>query len=211
MFCQKCGSPVEDGVKFCPNCGNPTDDKATYVQSTPTGAKNDPRDPALQDECMRSLYNHLRHEKTAWKVCGIVLTVTCALLIFIGIVMTVSGIGSAVNNEHYRCDYQLSYADSADIYAIGAVSGGVVLLIYGFLFAPVAVIDLIMIGKTQRYIDSLYKDCGEAVTRCGSVGMIVFGAFFNTIALIFIIINFVKVKSRRAVFEEVRRLQLGSN
>lgn len=208
MFCQKCGSPVEDGVKFCPNCGNPTDDKATYVQSAPTGAQNDPRDPALQDECMRSLYNHLRHEKTAWKVCGIVLTVLCALLIFIGIVMTVSGIGSAVINEPYSYDYQYR---SADIYAVGAVSGGVVLLIYGILFAPVAVIDLIMIGKTQRYIDSLYKDCGEAVTRCGSVGMIVFGAFFNTIALIFIIINFVKVKSHRAVFEEVRRLQLGGN
>lgn len=208
MFCQKCGSPVEDGVKFCPNCGNPTDDKATYIQSAPTGAQNDPRDPALQDECMRSLYNHLRHEKTAWKVCGIVLTVSCALLIFIGIVLTVSGIGSAVINEPYSYDYQYS---SADVYAVGAVSGGAVLLIYGILFAPVAVIDLIMIGKTQRYIDSLYKDCGEAVTRCGSVGMIVFGALFNEIALIFIIINFVKVKRYRAVFDEVRRLQLGGN
>jgi len=28
MFCSKCGSKVEDGVKFCPNCGNSMDSSA---------------------------------------------------------------------------------------------------------------------------------------------------------------------------------------
>lgn len=206
MFCTKCGSTVDDGVKFCPNCGNVMDDKNSFAQNTEQYAHDDPRNPVLQDECMRSLYYHLKHEKLVWKIFGIVAIVSCALLIFGGIVIMVAGIGSAAGSI-YAGDEYISFTGASAIASLG----GMYFMFYGIFLTPIAVIDLVMIGKTQRYIDSLYTDCGEAVTRCGSVGMIVFAALFNEIALIFIIINFVKVKRYRAVFDEVRKAQLGYN
>ena len=61
-----------------------------------------------------------------------------------------------------------------------------------------------MIAKVDFYMNSLYTDCEETVKRCSSVGMIVFGALFNTVAMIFIIINFVNVKNNEKILKEIK-------
>ena len=38
MFCSKCGSKIDDGLKFCPNCGNATTATAAAV-NTAQGCK----------------------------------------------------------------------------------------------------------------------------------------------------------------------------
>lgn len=81
-------------------------------------------------------------------------------------------------------------------------------IIYPFImYAPLAVISFIMVGKVDRYMNTLYTDCGPVVERCSSVGMIVFGALFNTVAMIFIIINFINVKSNKQTLEDIKRNQ----
>lgn len=84
---------------------------------------------------------------------------------------------------------------------------GFVFLLYSILFLPIAIINMVMIGKVDYYRNSLYNDCGPTVTRSTSVGNIVFAAFFNEIALIFIIINFVFVKRNKAVFDKIKHNQ----
>ncbi len=43
--------------------------------------------------------------------------------------------------------------------------------------------------------------------RCGSVGMIVLGAIFNSIAMAFIIVNFVRTKTNAAAFDRIEAEQ----
>ena len=191
MYCEKCGSYIEDDSKFCPVCGEAV---SAAAASAAAANPDSPTNPVLQDECMKSLYNNFRREKLVWTICGIVLTVCCAIMLFCGAVLAANG-AFAAYDEYSVGDFDVN-GISRDIH--DNISG------------PAAVINLIMIGKTQRYINGLYKDCGEAVKRASSVGMIVFSALFNEIAMIFIIINFVNARRHRAVFEEVRKLQLSA-
>lgn len=36
MFCENCGTPLEDGAKFCPNCGSKVTDSAPAAEPTST-------------------------------------------------------------------------------------------------------------------------------------------------------------------------------
>ena len=40
-FCGKCGTQMNDGVKFCPSCGNPMEAPAPEQQAQPAGDQND--------------------------------------------------------------------------------------------------------------------------------------------------------------------------
>lgn len=75
------------------------------------------------------------------------------------------------------------------------------------MWLPMAIICFKMIGKVDYYINSLYTDCSHTVTRCSSIGMIVFGALFNTVAMIFIIINFVNVKTNEKILKDIKHNQ----
>lgn len=77
------------------------------------------------------------------------------------------------------------------LYAALYASGGLTACI------PCAVVGFIMTAKCNRYLAQFDANPAAAIQRCGSVGMIVLGALFNEIALIFIIINFVRCKSNR--------------
>lgn len=81
------------------------------------------------------------------------------------------------------------------------------LFVYVVLFAPLIIINFKMIGKVDYYMNTLYTDCEPVVKRCSSVGMIVFGALFNTVAMIFIIINFVNVKSNEKTLKDIKQNQ----
>lgn len=96
----------------------------------------------------------------------------------------------------------------AVMFTLLAVASEMVLILYPlFLYLPCAIVSFIMAKKVNGYINTLYTDCSSAVERCGSVGTIVLGALFNTVAMIFIIINFVNVKSNKQTFEDIKRNQ----
>ena len=40
-YCGKCGTKVDEGVKFCPSCGNPMEVPAPEQQAQPAGDQND--------------------------------------------------------------------------------------------------------------------------------------------------------------------------
>ena len=41
VYCGKCGTKVDEGVKFCPSCGNPMEAPASEQQAQPAGDQND--------------------------------------------------------------------------------------------------------------------------------------------------------------------------
>lgn len=81
--------------------------------------------------------------------------------------------------------------------------GGWIYLLEGILYLPIGIICLCMIRRVDYYLNTLYTDAKPMVKRCGSVGMIILGAMFNTLAMIFIIVNFVRVKNNAALLQNI--------
>lgn len=92
----------------------------------------------------------------------------------------------------------------AVLFSILGIFQPILFLYVALLYLPVSIISFKMIAKVDFYMNSLYTDCEETVKRCSSVGMIVFGALFNTVAMIFIIINFVNVKNNEKILKEIK-------
>ncbi len=92
----------------------------------------------------------------------------------------------------------------AALFTIIGFFAPVVFLYVALMYVPLGIINFKMIGKVDYYMNTLYTDCEPVVKRCSSVGMIVFGALFNTVAMIFIIINFVNVKSNADTLREIK-------
>ena len=57
--------------------------------------------------------------------------------------------------------------------------------------------------KADEYREDLEHDPKPVIKRCGSVGLIVLAAFFNNLALVFIIINFVRTKTCRHIIDKL--------
>ena len=60
-----------------------------------------------------------------------------------------------------------------------------------------------MTKKARKYRDMINYDLNTVVKRCDSIGLIVLGALFNQPALIFIIINFVRVKCKKKLIDQI--------
>ncbi|MCR5601612.1 MAG: hypothetical protein K6G33_12820, partial [Ruminococcus sp.] len=60
-----------------------------------------------------------------------------------------------------------------------------------------------------NYISTADRDIEMSRARAGSIGMIVFAAIFNDIALIFVILNFIYVKRHRDIIESIKQKQRG--
>ena len=168
-------------MKYCGYCGQVMDDSDEFCKKCGAAAiptpDATPDDVALAEE--REFINGLH------KVTGIVFLVLAAIYVFFGFIFAVAGLAS----------------EEVAITGVGITY----MFICGITFVPLAVINLVMVFKTQKYMTMIEQgtDIGAAITRAGSVGMIVFAAFFNEIALIFIIINFVRVKCNQQVIARI--------
>ena len=72
---------------------------------------------------------------------------------------------------------------------------------------PIAIVNLKMVSKAEYYMDTLYNDASSMRERAESVGMIILATFFNEIALIFIIINFVRAKTCKETLDRIELRQ----
>ena len=180
--CVKCNALIDGNAAVCPVCGAPQPTVRT----------------AVDDQVLSTMERFLRYERTAWKVGGIVLLVFGILFAVLGIVMFVMGI---VYGGMAKTDLQAPIA-------FGSIFAGSMYFTMALtVFIPEAVINLIMVNKVKYYLDTMYTDVSIARKRCTSVGMIIFGALFNTVAMAFIIVNFVKTRTRSAAFDRIEARQ----
>ena len=183
MYCVKCGNEIKENVKFCAVCGQrvENDKKAEPVSTQATQSFEDEikEEQAFLDETHR----YLRWEKKAWSIFGNVFmilgTVFVALFLFIGLIAAI--------------------AESAGMFIIMLVYGGV----YGAIFLVPGIIAKKAAARIDFYLESMYTDFETTRARCESVGMIVFCAILNQIALIFYVINFARMKSCKKVISRI--------
>lgn len=178
-------------MSYCVKCGSPLVEESAFCPVCGERVARE-KDRALQEECLHTLYNRLCTERKCWRIFGFVFL---GLSIYFSTLMlfpVVAAIFEGGNDIAFFVGMAVAYV----MYAI-------------ILFLPFCIINFVVVSKLNKYIENYYVDCGPAVKRCGEPGAIVLGAICNEIALIFIIINFVYIKRNQAVFDEIRRNQLG--
>ncbi len=186
MICNKCSAQIPDNSRFCGVCGAPV--PSAYEQATYTPPVSEPVKEytiAEEKECLDSFARFFKYERLSWKIFGIVwLVISC----FFG------GLGFLAIVTSTAVDGFLSVV-------------GVMYMLYALLFLPIAIVNLKMIGRAEHYMNIVYTDASAVEERAGSIGMLILGYFFNTVALIFIIINFVRSKTEKDILKSAQRRQ----
>lgn len=182
-YCSNCGCAVNEDVKFCSNCG-------ADINQFFAGNNNVPNAPYMdkENDFMEKTYRFIRWERKALSITGM------TFLIF-GIIYT------------SFCLLMLFISAAAEAPAVFAT----LFLFYsmfGTYFIAYGVVNIIARNKADKYLDGTYPYANQAFSRCGSIGMIVFNAIFNNIALIFYVINFVRIKNSTETVESIKNREI---
>ena len=180
MYCHKCGNELNGDSHFCRYCGAATEQL---------------NDTQEEQEFLDTTHRLLRWERKAWNILGtylfiggIVIVALCSILGFMDLVLAVEGDNTG-----------------AGTIALSAIYG-----LIGILYIGWGALHKIAAGKINQYLDNLYNDFKPTEDRCGSIGMIVFAYFFNSIALVFFIINFVRMKTNKSIIQRILSRQASS-
>ena len=173
-------------MKYCLHCGKELTDDARFCVAC--GAQTDSDPLAEEKEFLQQTHRFLKYERLACRILGIVMLIVTLLLIGFSVLFLVLAT-------------QMRYADGQ----VGMLFAFCMYFTYGIVLLPVAIANLVMAKKATNYMNGIYTDPRPALTRCGAVGIIVVAAFFNTISLIFVIINFVRMKNNTALIERIKQ------
>ena len=192
-YCSKCGLEISEGASFCCGCGAPVGTAASAPVPVAAPAFNQ---NMYNEErtFLETTHRLLRWEQKAWRIASKVLLIVGIVLAAIFMLVFIAGIVMAV---------------SGDSYSGGVVAGmGIGYAIaFGVTFIAIGIICKKACGKVTQYINTVYDDFSITYKRCGSVGMLIFTILFGEVAAVFFIINFVRMKSSRAVIERIMRNQ----
>lgn len=191
-FCEFCGRQLPDRAAFCDHCGaqQPTAQAACAVQSAvPQSA------PDEGDRLLEQIRTILRAEHLAWKIAAIVNTCLIGLVTVLVLLLLAldfpfdeffAGLFGSLAGENVRISFS---------FPLGSTLPGII-------------VGYIMAAKTRRAYLCIERYPRAAIDHCGSVGSIILGALFNEVALIFVIINFVRCKSNKRLLDAL--VQRGS-
>lgn len=169
-------------MKYCVKCGTALADDAQFCSGCGTAAGNT---EAEKTECIEDFRKFLKWERFSWRLFGIIFLVYGILVLTLGMIIVMAG---GMTGYSYRLD-------------MGVIGG--VYVFAGLLVLSIAIVNLVMAKRAGEYREDLDHAPKYVIDRCGSVGLIVLGAFFNTLALVFIIINFVRTKTCKHIIEKL--------
>ncbi len=183
MFCKNCGAQILEDAHFCTNCGLMVElalePSPVIEQTTPIIEK-----PSLSDsekEFIENTRRLLYWEQKAWRITGIVFTILGAIFVvlmgFIGFVSLFS-------------EPEVAFIMSIDV------------SLYLFILF-VGILCLISAKKIGFYLENIDSDFHYTAERCGSIGMMIFAMLFSTIALVFFLINFTRIRSCQSSIERI--------
>lgn len=128
-----------------------------------------------EKECLNNFCRFFKYERLCWKIFGIVWLVLSCVWFFLSFIML------------FLVVEEPEFAAAAVMYMFA-----------GLMYLPIAIVNLKMVGRAEHYMNIVYNDAAVE-ERAGNVGMIVLSAFFNNIAMVFIIINFVSAKNNKDI------------
>ena len=169
-------------MKYCIKCGTDLSDEAQFCSGCGSAVGDI---EAEKRECIEDFRRFLKWERFGWRLFGIIFLVYSLIVLIcaVGII-----IAAGMTGYSYRLDMAV----------VGIMYG-----LIGLLILPVAIVNLVMAKKAGEYREDLDHDPKSVIERCGSVGLIVLAAFFNSLALVFIIINFVRTKTNKHIIAKL--------
>ena len=195
-YCVYCGKQLDDKASFCFACGKQVADVSAPAPVAPDDVLR-----AEEAACLDKSYRMFKFERLVWKIFGFVWLASIIFLVLAGVLMLAlnSVVGELPPEATMEIFDEMPYGLHGILFALY----GVAYILMGVLYIPVMIVNFKMVKRAEYYMDTVYTDTAGAVKRAGAVGMIVLSALFNTVAMIFIIINFVHVKNNRAVFDRI--------
>ncbi len=166
-------------MKHCPYCNNSMEDAALFCSQCGQKWEQPVSSSPEPDEKEKAFYvfrRNLRHERKCWSIFGKVWVGFCIFFAAFSILYLMLSLGL-----------------ESPVLSIFALE----FFLYPVLLLPAAIINLVMANKITGYLNALETDPNPAVERCGAVWLIVLSALFNNIALIFVIMNFIHVKTNK--------------
>ena len=181
--CTNCGTALTEQAAFCPTCGLAV--PATESVAAPAMATAAPNPQEIALNLMQRMF---KYERMAWKIGAIVWLVMAAFFGLFSLLYGFIGLVSMIEEPEMG----------------GMMFGfGFYFTIFVAMYASVGIYNLMMVKRANHYMNTAHLDVQGALTRAGSVGMIVLGAMFNTVAMVFIIINFVNAKTNGHVLQNL--------
>lgn len=209
-YCTKCGASLNDGDVFCRNCGNMVKNiaganqnavPATPVQpavsnTIPNVSYNQGSNALTEEEqnIINRIASNLRRERIAYIICS---AVGMSIMIFYFIFL--------------RGVFNLFFSNYYTPFGVFGYLMGLYTIVLGILILPVFIVGFAAAGRIGFYTSRIRTNVAPARKRCGSVGMIIFSALFNNIAMIFVIINFIYVKRNAKKLDEIEYKQMQSH
>ena len=173
-------------MAYCSICGNRIPDGGVFCSACGTPLPVVEPDPREEQEFLDTTHRILSWEMKAWRIAGNVLSVLgivfAAIFSLVAIIGGIAGMGG----DGFFATFFFLYA-----------------MLYGGIFLAIGIVNLKVCEKIPGYLSTIHKDFRATNERCGSVGMLVFSVFFNGVALVFFIINFVRMKSNQAVISRI--------
>lgn len=226
-YCCHCGNPLSVGASFCHSCGAPLKALVPEADEAPVAVpvaepvvetvfeepaaapiteepvvEPFPEEPVAEPDpvviparsqgevfeekaFLDQTHRLLRWERKAWSIAGKVYLITgivfAALFFLFGIIFAATGEDMAPFSAFF-----FTFA-----------------LEFGIIFIAVGIVNIKAAGKIPQYTDTLYKDFRAAHKRCNSIGLIVVAYLFNQVALVFYVINFVRMKTNKEMANRV--------
>ena len=189
-YCMKCGQEIIEGAAFCIGCGTPVEAKAPAAAEP---AVADSKWEAEEREFLENTRRLLVWERTAWSIASKVFLIMGIVFAALFSLVFLVGIAAAIDGD-----------------AFGGIALGMGLayaIFFGGTFIALGIINKKASQKLPQYIDTVYTDFSLTYNRCGNVGMLVFSVILGVISPIFFIINFVRMKTNRALIEKIMSIQ----
>lgn len=171
----------------CVHCNQPVEENTAYCPNCGNKISENAKE---KETCLHHFRRNLRHERKCWSIFAWVWVGIIALIFgvaFLSLLLTTLGGEAAMVGVIYFFTYSFC----------------------GCLFLPCAIVSFVLASKTKGYLAQMDTDIAPAVERCGSVGTIVLGALFGAVpvVLVFIILNFVHVKTHKGLLDEIAQDQ----
>ena len=170
-------------MAFCSNCGTQLAADSAFCTTCGKPADGRRSNPNEEKEFLEVTGRLLRWEQKAWKIGALVFAIIGVAFFAIFSMIAVFG---GLFGQLYMEEFLLFF------FVYG--------LVVGAMFVGVGIANYVPMKRMTSFAEGT-ADFASTRERCESVGMIVYCVFFNSVALVFYLINFIRMKANRHVVD----------
>ena len=205
--CHICGTANSNNASFCASCGSALGGDSYESVTYPAYSGNSTL-TSEEREVIEGMKRNFRREKKSFKIISIIgivcLSIYACFVLLFAVLFILAG-----SSGTWSTYSSLNLANLASVNpgTAGTYVVSLAMIIYSVtclvMLLPVFIVGLVAAKKIDYYLTTIDNDIEPSRKRATAVGMIVFSAIFNNIAMIFVILNFVYARRNAKVIESI--------